>query len=65
MFSLDERLTSNCNGTKGKDLLDETRMEQLRQYIFEFHPMGKEDTRIMWTKCKNAINEGARRLKRL
>ena len=62
MFTYDERLTSNCQGKRGKKQLDK-RLEIIRQNTLRLWPLeNKEDESKAWHDCRRAIDEGGRQL---
>ena len=62
-FSREERLTSNCSGTRGKTALDRVKLEQIRTDVFRYWPLeGKENFEDAWRDCRRAIDEGGRLL---
>ena len=63
IFSETDRIGSNCSGTKGKRQLDPTKLEKIKQYVFQMYSMSASEEETMWKKCKDAINEAGRRKK--
>ena len=63
IFSETDRIGSNCSGTKGKRQLDPTKLEKIKQYVFQMYFMSASEEGIMWKKCNDAINEARRRKK--
>lgn len=63
MFTYDERLTSNCQGKRGKKQLDKKRLEVIRENTLKLWPLeNKEDEGSAWHDCRRAIDEGGRQL---
>ena len=63
MFTYDERLTSNCQGKRGKKQIDKKRLEVIRQNTLRLWPLeNKEDEGKAWHDCRRAIDEGGRQL---
>ena len=59
MFTYDERLTSNCQGKRGKKPLDKKRLEVIRKNTLKLWPLeNKEDEVGAWHDCRRAIDEG-------
>ena len=63
MFSDEERVASNCAGTKGKKQLDINKINKIQEYVFTMYSMGITEQQAVWKKCKDAINEAGRRIK--
>lgn len=61
LFTRQERREGNCAGSKGKKELDINRLNLIEQYVFSLHVMGAAEKNLVWKKCKDAINEAARR----
>lgn len=63
LFTFNERLTSNCQGKRGKNRLDERRIALIRENTFKLWPLeSKEDPEKAWHDCRRAIDEGGRQL---
>ena len=63
MFSDEERVTSNCAGTKGKKQLDIKKINKIHKYVFIMYSIGITEQQAVWKKCRDAINEAGRRKK--
>ena len=63
VFSSEERLESNCTGTRGKKALDKTRLATIQDNAFKLRPLeSKENKKDAWKDCCRAIDEGGRQL---
>ena len=63
MFSYEERLTSNCQGKRGKKQLDPKRVDVIRRNTIKLWPLeNKEEEGSAWNECRRAIDEGGRQL---
>ena len=63
MFTFDERLTSNCQGKRGKKRLDAKRIDLIKLNTLKLWPLeNKEDEAGAWKDCRKAIDEGGRQL---
>ena len=63
MYSREERMTSNCTGSRGKKQLDPARLHKIKEVTFKIWPLdSKENPDDAWKDCKRAIDEGGRQL---
>ncbi len=59
MFTYNERVTSNCQGKRGKQQLDKKRLKLIQDNTFKLWPLeSKEDHAKAWHDCRRAIDEG-------
>ena len=61
IFTKEERRLGNFSGSKGRIILDQEKLGKIKTWVFDVHPMGACEMENTWRKCKNAINEAARR----
>ncbi len=66
LFSLQEMMTSNCTGSKGKGQLDPRRLLGVREAVFDKWPnkAGENEQNVWNRECIIAIDEACRRLNR-
>ena len=63
MFTYNERLSSNCQGKRGKKALDAKRLNLIKMNTLKLWPLeSKEDETSAWRECRKAIDEGGRQL---
>jgi len=64
VFSYEDRLESNCTGTRGKKALDKTSVATIQDNTFKLWPLeSKENKKNAWQDCCRAIDDGGRQLK--
>ncbi len=64
LFTIEERVTSNCRGSLGKPPLDPIRLEAVRQAVFELLPCEESQMEAVWCSCVTCIDTANRGLKR-
>ena len=59
MFTDEEKLSSNCTGTRGKNQLDKKKLETIKSHVLQYWPPdGTESEDTIWKDCIKAIDEG-------
>ena len=63
VFSVDEMRERNCNGRRGKLLLDQNRLFMIHSLVFNYFPVGSNfDKDIIWKQCTQKIDTGIRNM---
>ena len=63
VFTYDERLSSNCQGKRGKKALDAKRLSLIKMNTLKLWPLeNKKDETSAWRECRKVIDEGGRQL---
>ena len=62
-FTAEERKVSNVRGIQGKQQLDPTKIEKIKDATFQLYPLETgEKQKLAWGICIKAIDESAQRL---
>jgi len=61
IFQPGELENRNCSGTRGKKLLDQTKLGAVKKYVFKLYPCVEAQEDAQWRKCVIAIDEFLRR----
>lgn len=63
VFTLEERISSNCNGVMGKKALEPNRLDKIKRAVRRFYTDTEEEFQDMWKKCRKSIDSTNRNLK--
>lgn len=60
-FLPDELKGKNVSGMRGKEQLDTTRIDKIKNFVYEFYPTPPSEREAVWRECRKAIDSYLRK----
>lgn len=64
LFTLEELEDKNISGSRGKDKVDPTRVEMIKEIVFKVNGTEPSHKEMVWRSCRQAMDAYIRRMKR-